>query len=41
LARKDGTGELRIAASTLPARALIATFDAEGLHESRLVPPVR
>ena len=41
LARKDGTGELRIAADALPARALIATFDAEGLHESRLVPPVR
>lgn len=41
LARREGTGDLRIAANSLPTRALIVTFDAEGLHESRIVPPVR
>lgn len=41
LARREGSGELRVGAAELPRRVLVATFDAEGLHQTRRVPPVR
>jgi len=41
VARASGIGELRVDARALPRRALVASFDAAGLHEMRLVPPVR
>lgn len=41
IARRDGSGDLAIGADELPRRAVVASFEADGLHERRLVPPVR